>query len=792
MSHMADYAHCSNVKSSARMMEICKRLHNSKAAASSSSASGSGTNSAGSSGDSSSAAAAAATGGSSNQTPLRNRLIAANIVPRSNGNVTLTFNHQRAVPVREARSSTYDAHTLQPGALAAVPFPMAAAAAAAANYQPLPSPANHVVVQRAPPPPPQAVAAPAAGPPMAPAQQYVPVTMVDTRNGRQMLAAVQASWPTSSRQMTLVPSWPQLSAAATGPSAPVAAAADSLLQPFIAAAASDAADWHRRPLLVDSAGAIHSLQDQAVFPAVVYGRVAAAAAAGSSRAAAAAAAAAYQGSSSGAGPSSGGSSKRSTKTSNMASGQQPPPAHSNSHCYSQYNSGGVKKEPSQLSPVKKRIKENKDHYYVSDPYHQRSSAEYRAASGRAPAITIHDTPPLAHQQQQRHLNRGAAAQPPPEIITISDSDDEACDPKAAKTSASSTQHHHVKKPEATPTKAIPSAVEESGSQNVSRGPSVMPLTPSLVIPQAYSSQSTPCASRSNLASCVTVGADSDEDYQRTPVKHEVAASSSQQPVAGPSTSAGVSAVKAETSTPLLPKKNRLLKAQSEWALSSLKEETESAVAAAGSETKYSSSGSGVGGGVGGALASSDSSPASNAAYYAPSSRNSIAVDDKELIRQAATRQHQEFLEQQQQLLRERELELHVARERKREREYAAAHAAAMATYRHEREREREAMRADPMPAHAARDYNQQVHAAAAAAAHAAAAAQSRHAVEYSIQPPAAHAAQAHTQPGHAVSAGHVPAGQPPPGHPGVPQPDPVLAVHPRDFYTAAAQPTVYV
>merc|ERR1719249_576168 len=470
--------------------------------------------------------------------------------------------------------------------------------------------------------------------------------------------------------MTLVPSWPQLSAAATGPSAPAAAAADSLLQPFIAAAASDAADWHRRPLLVDSAGAIHSLQDQAVFPAVVYDRVAAAAAAGSSRAAAAAAAAAYQGSSSGAGPSSGGSSKRSTKTSNMASGQQPPPAHSNSHCYSQYNSGGVKKEPSQLSPVKKRIKENKDHYYVSDPYHQRSSAEYRAASGRAPAITIHDTPPLAHQQQQRYLNRGAAAQPPPEIITISDSDDEACDPKAAKTSASSTQHHHVKKPEATPIKAIPSAVEESGSQNVSRGPSVMPLTPSLVIPQAYSSQSTPCASRSNLASCVTVGADSDEDYQRTPVKHEVAASS-QQPVAGPSTSAGMSsasAVKAETSTPLLPKKNRLLKAQSEWALSSLEEETESAMAAAGSETKYSSSGSGVGGGVGGALASSDSSPASNAAYYAPSSRNSIAVDDKELIRQAATRQHQEFLEQQQQLLRERELELHVARERKRERE----------------------------------------------------------------------------------------------------------------------------
>ena len=55
----------------------------------------------------------------------------ANIVPRSNGNVTLTFNN-RGLAVREARGTTYDAH-LQPGAL--VHFPMAAAAAAAANYQ---------------------------------------------------------------------------------------------------------------------------------------------------------------------------------------------------------------------------------------------------------------------------------------------------------------------------------------------------------------------------------------------------------------------------------------------------------------------------------------------------------------------------------------------------------------------------------------------------------------------------------------------------------------------------------
>ena len=99
-------------------------------------------------------------------------------VPRSNGNVTLTFNN-RGLAVREARGTTYDAH-LQPGAL--VHFPMAAAAAAATNYQPLPSPAKHVVAVQ-----------PQAAPLQPPPPQYVPVTMVE-QNGRQMLAAVQVSF----------------------------------------------------------------------------------------------------------------------------------------------------------------------------------------------------------------------------------------------------------------------------------------------------------------------------------------------------------------------------------------------------------------------------------------------------------------------------------------------------------------------------------------------------------------------------------------------------------------------
>ena len=158
--------------------------------------------------------------------------------------------------------------------------------------------------------------------------------------------------------MTLVPSWQQLAN-------PANAAEANLLQPLFAAAASDA-DW-RRPLIVDSSGGLRLQAEQAaaVFPAVVYER-------------AAVAASASRGSSS--------YNKRSSKASSTATSAvvgpppahgpimtNPPPAHSNSYSTSStvrnsYHSGGgngnmtnVKKEPSQLSPVKKRIKETKDH-----------------------------------------------------------------------------------------------------------------------------------------------------------------------------------------------------------------------------------------------------------------------------------------------------------------------------------------------------------------------------------------------------------------------------------------------
>ena len=213
---------------------------------------------------------------------------------------------------------------------------MAAAAAAAANYQPLPSPAKHVVAVQ-----PQA---PLQGPPPA---QYVPVTMVE-QNGRQMLAAVQTAWPGSTRQMALVPSWQQLAN-------PANAAEANLLQPLFAAAASEA-DW-RRPLIVDSSGGLRLQAEQAaaVFPAVVYERAAVAASANAAAAA-----------------SRGNYSKRSNKSQSSTvtssggggggSGLNPPPAHSNSYSGAVRNYN-VKKEPSQLSPVKKRIKETKDHHH---------------------------------------------------------------------------------------------------------------------------------------------------------------------------------------------------------------------------------------------------------------------------------------------------------------------------------------------------------------------------------------------------------------------------------------------
>ena len=168
-------------------------------------------------------------------------------------------------------------------------------------------------------------------------QQYVPVTMVE-QGGRLMVGATwAATGAPSARQMALVPSWQQLPGhhqqlQTQPPHGTLLVPADDWRRPLIAAESSA------------SSGSIRLTQDQ-VFP-VVYSERQSGAGSGRER--------------SGTTYSSG--SKRST-------GHKPLPAHqasagtSSASGHSGSGQRQFKKEVvTQLSPVKKRIKENKDHY----------------------------------------------------------------------------------------------------------------------------------------------------------------------------------------------------------------------------------------------------------------------------------------------------------------------------------------------------------------------------------------------------------------------------------------------
>ena len=274
--HMADYAHCSNVKASAHMMEICKRTP----------------------GVVSGPSHAAAT------------LMAAAGV--RSGNVTLTFNNQlggslggrvaaavNGLAVRD-RTAAYDAHFAQaagaaqlvPGALLPVP-----------SY-PAPSPTSSQQPR---------VVAVGGG-----LQQYVPVTMVE-QGGRLMVGATWAAAAPSARQMALVPSWQQLPG-------------HHQTQPPPGTLLVSAEDWRH------GGGSIRLAQDQ-VFP-VVYDRAGRDVRTNS-----------Y---------SSG--SKRSTQHKTGAQATATSSAGHSGTTNSQRQRECKKETVTQLSPVKKRIKENKDHY----------------------------------------------------------------------------------------------------------------------------------------------------------------------------------------------------------------------------------------------------------------------------------------------------------------------------------------------------------------------------------------------------------------------------------------------
>ena len=237
------------------------------------------------------------------------------------GNVTLTFNNQlggslggrvaaavNGLAVRD-RTAAYDAHFAQaagaaqlvPGALLPVP-----------SY-PAPSPTSSQQPR---------VVAVGGG-----LQQYVPVTMVE-QGGRLMVGATWAAAAPSARQMALVPSWQQLPG-------------HHQTQPPPGTLLVSAEDW-RRPLLADNntGGSLRlAAQDQTVFP-VVYDRAGRDVRASS-----------Y---------SSG--SKRSTQHKTGAA-QGTSGSSSAGHSGTNTSTRQLKKETvTQLSPVKKRIKENKDHY----------------------------------------------------------------------------------------------------------------------------------------------------------------------------------------------------------------------------------------------------------------------------------------------------------------------------------------------------------------------------------------------------------------------------------------------
>ena len=400
---MADYAHCSNVKASAHMMDICKR-------------------------------------GPVVQSPSANHtaatLMAAGV---RNGNVTLTFNNQLSgrlggttaqvvnglpLAVRDRTSAAYDAHF------------QAASAAQLVGGALLPAPISYSATS----PTAGGRVVAVGGPGL---QQYVPVTMVE-QGGRLMVGATWAA--PSGRQMTLVPSYmQQLPVPHPGHALAQQPPPGTLLVPA-------EADW-RRPLLDSAAAAAQGLriaQDQ-MFP-VVYDRQSREARSGS-----------Y---------SSG--SKRSTGYKPQQ--QAPPPiSHSTSSNSSSAQQRVVKKETavSQLSPVKKRIKENKDHYIVADKY----PGTTRPGSWEKGANSNLATPSSSR---------------PTEVITISDSEDED-KPQVA---AVATPSNPNSTPLATP------------SNPASACPSVMTLTPQQSAPPPPTASPTPDASRP------------DSSYLKTPIKVE--------------------------------------------------------------------------------------------------------------------------------------------------------------------------------------------------------------------------------------------------------------------------------
>ncbi|KAJ8963916.1 hypothetical protein NQ314_005244 [Rhamnusium bicolor] len=399
LAHLVDYAHCNNVKASVQMMEVCRRNDYNNT-----------------------------TTASHHQPAQQAPSLVANFVPSSNGNVTFTINNQltnqvqRLVRDRSGYDNLYQIYNgrtvgRQYAATSrADPFQhqLVSSILCPAGYQGMGgSPAKHVTVVQQPQ---LQIQPPILSQPGQ--QQYVPVSVVEP-TGRQMLLtnAVQTSWPTNRQQMAIVPSWQQL---------PPQHAA--IQQPLLSEA-----EWGR-PLLVDSSAILQ--EQRPVFPVDVATEV-------------------YNPAIVEHASSSWGTSKRSSKNHHIPQSN----SHHNHHHLmvpSHHRSQHDKKEQTQLSPVKKRVKEG------TPPSEQINYASNSNRRNHSPNINGHwqHLHPHPHQHQQvtsqdhhtqtvhhhhHHHHHGKqhtitindTPSPAVSVITISDSEDEGVPGK--KTAHTNTQ-----------------------------------------------------------------------------------------------------------------------------------------------------------------------------------------------------------------------------------------------------------------------------------------------------------------------------------------------------------------
>ncbi|KAF5284534.1 hypothetical protein FQA39_LY17007 [Lamprigera yunnana] len=418
LAHLVDYAHCNNVKASVQMMEVCRRNDYSN------------------------------TSSATHHQPTQQApSLVANFVPSSNGNVTFTINNQLSNQVQRLvreRSGYDNLYQIYNGrsvgrqyatSSRADPFQhqLVSSILCPAGYQGMgASPAKHVTVVQQPP---LQIQPPILSQPGQ--QQYVPVSVVEP-SGRQMLLtnAVQTSWP-ANRQMAIVPSWQQI---------PPQHA--SIQQPIL----SDAADWGR-PLLVDSSAILQ--EQRPVFPVDVATEV-------------------YN-------PTivehgaSWTSSKRSSKNHHI----QPSGSHHGHHhlMVPTHRSQHDKKEQTQLSPVKKRVKESTPPTEHTNSYRRNHSPGNNGHWQHMPQSQnkhLHSFNHTGGGKAQHTITINDTPSPTVSVITISDSEDES-----TPTNKTNRQAQH---------------------QNT------------VTVPTTAMTKH-----RKNVVSCVSVG-DSDNDDHKSPIK----------------------------------------------------------------------------------------------------------------------------------------------------------------------------------------------------------------------------------------------------------------------------------